>query len=345
MLHKQVEGSFLFLYHNNMKLDYDFKKDVESVINVKGINVDSFCIKSNIPKRTLFYAFSHDPSNTVLESAYSCIYDLGVRLNKTKSELFEELKSKSEIVLYHGSKYGIKELTYDGFREDYDFGKGFYLSKSLSSAASFVNSQKSSSIYAFKLNLEDLNIYEFECDLDWMLVISLNRKKIEKYKDNKIIQNILEKINKADVLIGPIADNKMFEVMSKFSNGEITTVEAIHALSASRLGKQYVVKSQKALDKLTFLDRLYLCNDEKKESLRESKEEELIIQNKLDFAKREFRGQGQFIDEVLKWEYLIENVANYVLTKQTFFLNHSKCCSAHQRFFWEDSFILTLLLS
>jgi hypothetical protein len=282
------------------RLNFKFKEDIESTLDFKKIGIDYFCEQTEIPKRTLLYAFSHNPSKKVLEKAYSYIYKLNIRLNNTKSELFEELKNKNEIVLYHGSKYGIDEIKFDGSREDCDFGKGFYLSKSLSSAISFVNTQTNSCVYAFKLNIKNLKIYELECDLDWMLLISLNRKKIDDYKNHEIIKSIIKKVEEADVLIGPIADNKMFEVMTKFAQGEITTTEAIHSLSASRLGNQYVIKTKNALKNLIFIDRLYLCEKEKEKSLEESKEQEILIQNKLDFAKRSFRGQGKYIDEVLK---------------------------------------------
>lgn len=283
-----------------MAYEYSFKNDIETVLDVKCINIDSFCFGANIPKRTIFYAFSHKASKNVLEAAYSYIYKLGIRLNSVKDELFNEIKDKNEVILYHGSKYGIDEITCDGSREDCDFGRGFYLSEHLSSSISFVHSHVDSSIYAFKLELKDLKVFRFDCNIDWMLLISLHRKKIEEYKDNERIKKIIKSIEEADVLIGPIADNKMFEVMGKFACGEITTVEAIHALSASRLGKQYVIRTKKGLNNLKFLDRLYLCSEEKRKSLYDTKEQELQIQSKLDIAKRTFRGQGQYIDEVLK---------------------------------------------
>ena len=108
-----------------MGYEFSFKNDIETVLDVKCISIDSFCVGANISKRTIFYAFSHKPSKNVLEDAYSYIYKLGIRLNSVKEELFNEIKDKNEVVLYHGSKYGINEITFDGSREDCDFGKGF----------------------------------------------------------------------------------------------------------------------------------------------------------------------------------------------------------------------------
>ena len=49
----------------------------------------------------------------------------------------------------------------------------------------------------------------------------------------------------ADLIIAPIADNRMFTIMGQFANGDITDIEAQHALLTSRLGKQYVFKPPK----------------------------------------------------------------------------------------------------
>lgn len=283
-----------------MKYQYNLKNDVESVLEIKKINIDVFCECSGVSKRTLFYSFSHKTSETVLEKTYSAIYRLGLKINRIKTELFHESKKQDELILYHGSKFGICELKLNGSRFDCDFGPGLYLTQLFPSAISFVDSYKESSIYAFKIKLKDLKVYEFQSDFDWMMTISLNRQKINSYKNHQKIIDIINKIKDADILIGPIADNKMFEVMQKFVDGEITDIQAIHALSASRLGKQFVIKTQKGLDSLVFLDRLYLCKEEKQQSLKASKEQEILIQSKLDFAKRNYRGQGQYIDEVIK---------------------------------------------
>ena len=56
-------------------------------------------------------------------------------------------------------------------------------------------------------------------------------------------------------------------MMQQFGQGEITDVQAIHALSASRLGKQYVFKSEKAVSRLKEIERLYLSKEEKKARL------------------------------------------------------------------------------
>ena len=84
------------------------------------------------------------------------------------------------------------------------------------------------------------------------------------------------------------------------NQGNITDIEAIHALSASRLGNQYVFKTEKALNKINFLERLYCSSDERKDSMLSTIDRKNVIDTKLRLAKREFRNQGVYIDEVFK---------------------------------------------
>ena len=79
------------------------------------------------------------------------------------------------------------------------------------------------------------------------------------------MQKTIKEIENSDIIVAPIADNKMFQVLGAFADGEITTTQAYHSLSSSTLGKQYVLKTQKAIDQLKQFERLYLCKEEKKE--------------------------------------------------------------------------------
>lgn len=49
-----------------------------------------------------------------------------------------------------------------------------------------------------------------------------------------------------DMIIGYIADDRMFTVLDRFFRGDITDVALINSLSALKLGKQYVAITQKA---------------------------------------------------------------------------------------------------
>lgn len=283
-----------------MKYKYSFEKDIKFICELTGYDISDVCEHSSVSKRNVLYSFKNEPSNNTLEKVYSFIYSQNCRLSLAKSEIFKENLKNNEMLFFHGSKYGFEEIDYKGSKSDSDFSNGFYCSDNIDSAISFVENCRHSSVYAFKANVSKLTSYEFNCDLDWMLAISYYRGRLKEYKDCKFINNIIKKIDKADLIIAPIADNKMFEVLNKFVDGEISSTQALHSLSASRLGKQYVFKNKKAISSLEFIDRFYLCDEERKYSKLLSIDNSNIIQTKLDLARREYRNEGKFIDEIFE---------------------------------------------
>lgn len=280
-----------------MKFNLDIKKDIEYCLESKKIDLESFCKEAGITRKTLFNQ-SLNPSNyKTINKIYDGLYRLGFRVNKIKSEIFFENDTNNSIILYHGSKNGINEIYCDGSREDCDFGKGFYLTKSYQSALSFIEDFPMPSIYAFRLHLENLNVVELNSSIEWMILICYFRKHLG---ISDVFNDLLVKVKNADIIIAPIADNKMFEILNDFLKGLITTTQALHALSASSLGKQYVIKTQKALNQLNFISNMFPCSEEKRASKRNSLERANEIETKLFYAKREYRKQGKYIDEILK---------------------------------------------
>ena len=91
----------------------------------------------------------------------------------------------------------------------------------------------------------------------------------------------------------------MFYIMTLFAGGEINANVALHSLSASKLGKQYIFKTQKALKQIVPIEKYYLCQEEKDDTIKKLSMRTLEIETKLKLSKREFR-EGLFIEELLK---------------------------------------------
>lgn len=284
-----------------MENSYRFAKDVYLAAESLSMPLNQLAKEALIPESSFYIALKGgDPSKNVLEAFYSFAYKKGLRLNKVKEEIYGESLKKGEILLFHGSSLGIAEIKPDGSREDCDFLSGFYCGESYSSALCFVEGDPKASVYAFKADLSGLKTKEFQADLGWMLSICLNRGALRKYEGHKKVDEIAKMSEDYDLIVAPIANNRMYRVMQQFGEGEITDVQAIHALSASRLGKQYVFKTAKGISRLKQLERLYLCFLEKEASKSSSGERAKQIKTKLDFAKREYRREGSYIDEVFK---------------------------------------------
>ncbi|MCR4897000.1 MAG: DUF3990 domain-containing protein [Lachnospiraceae bacterium] len=282
-----------------MKIDceYRVKEDIGFIIEAEGINKLELSESTGISRATLdAIEKKGTASKAVCEKLYSYIYDQNYRLNSVKEEL---IKEKYGNVLFHGSKYGLSEVTVFGSRDNCDFGNGFYLGQTYNQALSFVCEYDTASVYSFRCSFDGLKIVEFDCSLDWMLAICFFRGTIKEYAESSMVQKIIKKIKDADVVIAPIADNKMFYVMSQFAEGEINADVALHSLSASSLGLQYIIKTERALKKCVPIEKYYLSDPEREDCRKALVERGYEIDTKLKLAKREFK-EGLYIEELLQ---------------------------------------------
>ena len=282
-----------------LKIDiqYKIKETLEFIMDVERINLLDLSKELSISRNTINEIIKKETSRKdVCEKIYSYLYKNGYRLNKIKEELLKESK---DLVLFHGSKYGLSNITIDGSRNNCDFGNGFYLGETYNQALAFICENEESSIYSFTCDFSELNIVKFECNLNWMLAICYFRGSLENYKNHKIIKEILNKISNADVIVAPIADNKMFYIMSQFSEGEINADVALHSLSASSLGLQYILKTEKALNKLNVIEKYYVSKPERNDFKKNLNERSFEIDTKLKVAKREYKN-GLYIEEIFK---------------------------------------------
>lgn len=279
-------------------LQYNIKQDLEFVMASEQKNIDEIAKLTTISRTTIYEILRlNNIALSVYEKFYSYIYNIGYRINSVKEDLLKETSLKK--VLFHGSKRGLENISIEGSRKNCDFGQGFYLGETYEQALSFVCENKQSSVYSFTCDLENLNVLEFNCSLEWMLAICYYRGTLGIFSDSTIVKEIIQKINDADVIIAPIADNRMFYIMTLFAGGEINANVALHSLSASKLGKQYIFKTQKALKQIVPIEKYYLCQEEKDDTIKKLSMRTLEIETKLKLSKREFR-EGLFIEELLK---------------------------------------------
>lgn len=237
-----------------------------------------------------------------LEKIYDQIYQEGIELNNIKEELYKSLERKDNLILFHGAKNDLIGKPSIKFGEkNRDFGKGFYLGESVRQSVSFVSLYENSSLYIFNFNRKGAKIKEFNVDRDWMLIIAYFRGRINKYKDSKIIKDLLKELESIDVVIAPIADNTMYSILNDFINGTITDKQCLNALSANRLGKQHVFLNDRIIsNNLTLLEKCYICEKEKDRDTEEKSKNDITGKAKVKLALREYAGKGKYIEELLK---------------------------------------------
>ena len=288
----------------NVDMKYTIAEDIEAVCTLLSLTPSKLAEKLGVARSTVLRILKGEtyPSDLFLASFYSFAYQNSMRsihLNDLKIEFAVDLYDK---VLFHGAKSGLEgDIDLYHSRNDIDVGVGFYLGESYDQASSYVFPYRSSSVYLFDAKeLSKLKTMEFTVCLEWMLMVSYYRGYIQDYRECALLQQLIEEVEQADVVIAPIADNDMYETMSRFSRGEITDMQAISALSASHLGKQHVLKSERACHSVHIVDRLYLCVEERRDIERRRKEAAQVALDKSTLAIKNLRRQGKYIEEILK---------------------------------------------
>ena len=278
-------------------VDFNLLKDINNIIESEKIDIETLAKATGISKVTLNgIAKGKKTTKQVCEKFYSYIYDIGYRINLVKEEFLKETNKK---ILFHGSKNGLSIVRADGSRKNCDFGEGFYLGETYASTTSFICENSDACVYSFELSTKGLKIVNFSCSLEWMLAICYFRGSIKDYDNHETIIQIINKIKDADVVIAPIADNRMFYIMTQFANGDITDSVAIHSLSASSLGSQYILKTDKSINNLKIIEKYYVSENEKADYIKQLNQRTEMIETKLKLAKREYK-EGLYIEEVLK---------------------------------------------
>jgi hypothetical protein len=223
-------------------------------------------------------------------------------LNKIKEQFYrEDMIRDDEVLLFHGAKTKIDgNLRLDCNKRINDFGNGFYCGESLEQSAMFVAAHNKSSLYMLKFKPENLKCKKFGVNREWMLTIAYFRGRLDEYSDTEIVKQLAKTTEGIDYIVAPIADNRMFEIIDNFIDGEITDVQCQHCLSATNLGMQYVFVSEKALSHIKLLERCYLTELEKEAYLNSRQESFKMNMDKVKLARRQYRNQGEYIEDILK---------------------------------------------
>lgn len=279
-------------------------QDIETVMELLEITTEEFVANIGVSRMTLnnWLSGRNEISEANMAAFYEFTFKSGIRLNKIKEQLYkEDLNGKDEVILFHGAKTKIEgKLRIDCSRKNNDFGQGFYCGESLEQSAMFVSNFSNSSLYMIKFDKKNLTGRVFGVTRDWMLMIAYYRKRLGEFADSAIIKELTEQNRGVDYIIAPIADNRMFEIIDQFIDGEITDIQCKHCLSATNLGNQYVFVSEKALRQVEILERCYLAGKEKESYLNARQETYEVNRDKVKIARKQYRNQGKYIEEILE---------------------------------------------
>lgn len=283
---------------------FNFKKDIEYAKIVLNFNDTRFSEYIGVSRVTLSRWLNDKttPDYDTLENVYDKFYSSRIRINKLKEEMYKSSVGENHIVLFHGAKKEIVgEPTIEYSEEKKDFGKGFYLGETFNQSASFVNNYPNSSVYIFDFNKSNVKIKEYSVSKEWMILVAYFRGKLNEYSNSKYLKKLLDDLKDIDVVVAPIADNTMYTTLDDFISGKITDLQCLNALSANRLGMQYVFLNDETINNnLVMCERCFYCKEERTDYYNYRKEENEIGKNKVKIALREYAGKGKYIEDLLK---------------------------------------------
>lgn len=283
-------------------MNFNISEDMKIVRELLNMTQEELAAELNVEPLTI-KRIENSITNTskrTLDLFYDFIYQKKIYLNKIKEMFYKEEMTKEKL-LFHGAKSTIiGNIDINKGRRNNDFGQGFYCGESYEQSASFVENFENSSVYYFSFDTSELKCLKYEVNREWMLTIAYFRGTLDKYKDSSVIKKLISKLEKIDYVIAPIADNKMFRIIDSFINGEITDEQCKHCLAATNLGYQYVLLNEKAISNLKMLECCYLSNEERKYYRNLKSEDNKTSEDKVKFARIQYRGKGLYIDEILK---------------------------------------------
>ena len=208
----------------------------------------------------------------------------------------------NRLVLYHGSKKGITGDIAPISRDECDFGSGFYMGTNTLQPLTLVCNEDKPKFYTVELDMTGLKVLTVEIGMDWAMLIAYYRKEMESAKGTPIYEKYAHMADGYDVIIGYIANDRMYTELSRFFNRTLTDVALINCLSALDLGKQYVAISDKACKQIKVLKEEALSQLELallKDMSAERRKEGIALAEEIEVK---YRREGKFFDEILKGE-------------------------------------------
>lgn len=284
-------------------MEFKFVQDLEIVLELTGLSMDAFAAELGVSRMTVnnWLSGKKEISEKNIASFYEYTFRKGIRLNPIKEQLYREETEPRSVLLFHGAKTKIEgELRTDCSKRRNDFGPGFYCGESLEQSAMFVATYPNSSLYMLTFDGAGLKGKEFGVSRDWMLLIAYFRERLGEYAGSEVIRTLTKQVEGVDYIVAPIADNRMFEIIDQFIDGEITDEQCRHCLSATNLGKQYVFVTDKALHQVELLERCFLTKEEKEFYLFSRQASYEMNRDKVKVARRQYRDTGKYIEEILQ---------------------------------------------
>ena len=166
-------------------------------------------------------------------------------------------------IIYHGSKDIIEKPKFGKGKPYNDYGLGFYFTENLALAKEWavdIGRDGYANIYEIddsRLSVLNLNDEQYTI-LHWLAILLENRhfdspSSLSHEAKEYILNNFSVDYKSYDVIVGYRADDSYFSFAQDFLNGTISYRQLNNAMHLGNLGQQFVLKSKKAFDLISFI--------------------------------------------------------------------------------------------
>ena len=163
----------------------------------------------------------------------------------------------ASMILYHASAEPVLEPNPFHGRKNADIGQGFYLSPDEEFSTLWAKEGWHINVYEFRD--DGLRSERLEIDERWFDIVFQNR--------NFARDALLD----TDVVIAPIANDTLFDLVGILTSGFVPRKTCLEILSLEPRFTQIVLKSEKAIKNLKFLESRIVTKDEAGDSKAKAK--------------------------------------------------------------------------
>ncbi len=163
-----------------------------------------------------------------------------------------------KMICYHGSDTIVDAPRILDAARPLDFGGGFYVTTSKEQAKNW------SLKVAYRNNSDQrcLNRYEFDLERAQIEIKMICFETAdEKWLDFVCKNRSGKSTGEYDVVIGPVADDKVYRVVVEYENGDLDKETALKKMMTETLCDQILFHTEKALEYLRYLDTEVIGNE------------------------------------------------------------------------------------
>lgn len=159
--------------------------------------------------------------------------------------------------IYHGSTFRVEKPNLEILNYRTDFGKGFYTTTDIEQAKRWAKIKKGRlekternealhqyiNVYEYEED-KNLNILNFtEATEEWLRFVYKNRQSDEL-------------VHQYDIVIGPVADDNLYQVLVNYENGVYDMEETIKRLKTYLLSNQISFHTLKSLEYVKYIETI-----------------------------------------------------------------------------------------